>query len=267
MSKPTSHARVEACKLCGVTAELRRSHILPQWAYRPAQVTNQHPVTVHNGVALHTSKQLTAHILCEECEQRLSRDERVVAPLASDRQGNIKLIDHVHPLVGFPDVKFAVLKVKDASALARFAASVFVRMHALPLAERSSLLLWETQAAQLRRFVLGRAPLPERFALNLIAATEAGPTGVSFATMSGTPASQSKGDHGVHEFATAGLVFRLATGTEASAFKPYCLTGEQPLALLMRWEDIGYYRKLAQALGVATPKGALAARGAARRSL
>jgi hypothetical protein len=65
------------CKLCRQDRELRESHFLPAAVYaqlRDGAQQNPNPVLITSKVSLATSKQITGHVLCGECEQRFSNN-------------------------------------------------------------------------------------------------------------------------------------------------------------------------------------------------
>ena len=64
------------CKLClreGV--ELQKSHFLPAGGYKLIQsFDGSPPVVTKDGIAIQTNEQITAHILCSECEERFNKN-------------------------------------------------------------------------------------------------------------------------------------------------------------------------------------------------
>lgn len=69
--------RLGKCALCLQTKELRDSHFLPAAVWRLARESfaapNPNPIVVAGGRAFSTSHQVTAFLLCGDCEQMLSR--------------------------------------------------------------------------------------------------------------------------------------------------------------------------------------------------
>jgi hypothetical protein len=64
------------CKLCRKDEELRESHFLPAAVYaqlRNDADRNPNPVVMTGKLSLTTSKQITARVLCGECEERFSK--------------------------------------------------------------------------------------------------------------------------------------------------------------------------------------------------
>src|SRR5215831_8095374 len=64
------------CRLCLQHAKLHDSHFIPQAAYRliRGQGPNPNPFVNDGRKAVQTSAQTRAHLLCYDCEQRLSRN-------------------------------------------------------------------------------------------------------------------------------------------------------------------------------------------------
>lgn len=65
------------CKLCLRTAELRKSHLIPDFYYRlirDANSPNPNPIIVTRRRATPTSRQTVAHVLCGDCENLFSRN-------------------------------------------------------------------------------------------------------------------------------------------------------------------------------------------------
>jgi hypothetical protein len=64
------------CKLCRGMAEIRRSHLLPSAIYRLMRDDDgplTHPISIAQGVAQTTSRELRAPLLCGACEQLFHR--------------------------------------------------------------------------------------------------------------------------------------------------------------------------------------------------
>src|SRR5687768_8597876 len=64
---------VGTCALCLETRELRDSHFLPAGFYRiMREGSGEDPVLVNKSAAFMSSAQARAHLLCGECEHRLT---------------------------------------------------------------------------------------------------------------------------------------------------------------------------------------------------
>jgi hypothetical protein len=259
---------VDDCRLCGALGvRLRDSHIMPKWAYRRARDEtstsgSRDPVRVQEGVVIQTSSQITEYMLCEDCEQRLGRDEDYVSKLASQEDGVLGLTSLLLPgtviktgpsAEGIP-TRAAPISHLDCQSIARFAASVFWRAHVARRHRFDGLHLWNPQAEALRRFVLGKSPLPERMCLNLIVPVDGDELTSVYAHFLATPGTGKKGEDSAHQFIVAGLLFYLTTGSQTAPL--ICLAcGSSPHALIQHWKAIPYLMNAARMLLDAEPKG------------
>ena len=65
---------IGTCRLCLRPAvELQDSHVMPAGIYSIVCGEHANPVHVNRTVAIATSKQVRAHLLCSDCEQRFSK--------------------------------------------------------------------------------------------------------------------------------------------------------------------------------------------------
>jgi len=122
------------CKLCRTTSELRRSHILPRWAYRrlnhvASPTRAEPPVRIRDGIAVITGEQITEHMLCDACERRFGRWEDYVAGISLHPDDSFPALEAVK-IIGTAGA--CAWAVADASELecdkiARFSASVIWR--------------------------------------------------------------------------------------------------------------------------------------------
>jgi hypothetical protein len=260
------------CRMClAEGVPLRDSHIIPKWAYRRARDTRKvsgsaHPVRIEDGVAIQTSAQISEHMLCNDCEQRLGRDEDYVSKLAYQEDETLGLAKEIssNSIVG-TGLRMAGVELRgvdishlDCGALARFAASVFWRAHVARTHSFSQLRIWKAQAEALRRFLMQEAPLPHRTCVTMH--VPAGDEGSLTSIASGmlfTPATGKKGDDSLHQFMVPGLLFNLTTG---SLSRPeLCLAcGRSPHATLQHWKSIRILMNAAGMMRDAVPKGRVA---------
>ena len=63
----------ETCRLCRRHRTLQESHLLPASLYGIIRKDSGPPVAIQNGIALQTSRQMSARLLCAECEQAFNR--------------------------------------------------------------------------------------------------------------------------------------------------------------------------------------------------
>jgi hypothetical protein len=61
------------CKLCLDHKELQDSHLIPAAVFKSLRVEAKEPISVTAEKVLQTSRQFKAHLLCRDCEGRLSR--------------------------------------------------------------------------------------------------------------------------------------------------------------------------------------------------
>ncbi len=161
------------CALCLQERELRSSHLLPAGAYRLAReqaAPNPNPVVIDRVGAVATSRQITAPLLCSECEQRFSTEgENYVLRECARPGGAFRLRDSLRamqPAVCDGDV--AVFEVHDANpvdieSLTYFAISIFWRAAARQWWLSGA---WKRPTSlgpygePARRFLLGETSLP-----------------------------------------------------------------------------------------------------------
>jgi hypothetical protein len=68
--------QVGVCKLCLLQKELVDSHFLPASIYKLCRdpSTDQNPIAIADGVAKHTTNQITDFVFCTDCERRLNEN-------------------------------------------------------------------------------------------------------------------------------------------------------------------------------------------------
>jgi hypothetical protein len=78
------------CNLCRTTAPLCRSHILPEFLYRPLYDEKHRHFVVRAGqnATQLAQRGLTEKLLCSACEQRFSRYEKYAAEVMTGRMGH-----------------------------------------------------------------------------------------------------------------------------------------------------------------------------------
>jgi len=255
------------CRLCpAVGVPLMDSHIIPKWAYRRARDPSRangapDPVQIEEGAAIQTSTQIKEYMLCNDCEQRMGRDEDYVSRLAYQEDGTLGLTQNLPKgsmfRAGGPYARGVSLSHLDCSAIARFAASVFWRAHVAEKQKISSLKLWKPQVEALRRYVLRERPLPYQMCLTVFALVDGEElTSVHSGTLT-TPATAKRGDNSLHQFVVAGLLFNLTTGTQSTP--RLCLAcGPSPHATIQHWKAVGFVRAFSDAIQSAERKGRLA---------
>ncbi len=206
------------CGLCQRRGPLQDSHLLPAGLYRIVREHSGSPVAIQDGLAVQTSRQMSAPLLCADCEQTLNRGgENWV--LRNCYRG-----DGVFPLAallrdeltqGSPLAR-DICKLGSATALrhlVHFAAGVFWRAAArswtllrggTPV--RLSLGPYEER---LRRFLLGGQPFPEGVYLFVVLNNEVNNDSAALYP----PEEMERGDTYRHyQFLIPGLFFQAVLG-------------------------------------------------------
>src|SRR5580700_1257902 len=135
------------CRLCKSPGVLRRSHILPEFLYRPLYDEKHRFFVVTAGIdgQRYAQRGFTEELLCDRCEQQLSRYEKYAAEVMSGR------LKHHYRRRGsritINDIDYARFKLFQQSILWRASVSSleFFRLVALgPHEERlRNMLLFE----------------------------------------------------------------------------------------------------------------------------
>ena len=164
---------VKKCALCLETRELCDSHFLPAGFYRILNESeiNKNPILVNKTVAVHSSAQARAHLLCTECESRFNQGgENWVLKNCWRSPTNFPLhsaLTRVNVLLD--DKGFRVYEGKkvpgvEIDKLAYFGVSIFWRasVHTWPLGNTPDpqLSLGPYQDA-LRLYLLGKTGMPD----------------------------------------------------------------------------------------------------------
>lgn len=209
------------CKLClNHVVKLERSHFISSGIYkrlRDDHEKNPNPYHITLMGAVQTSKQLTAPLLCWNCEQRfnkLGEDWVLRHCLQKDGQFPLASILSARPA----DVSSSHTPTRlyyassipgiDVSALAYFGASIFWR---------GSIHPWNTDGAipiklgpfqePLRRYLTGEQPFPQECALWATVRE-----GKEIDRLTYPPAGRRVGKFHSHRFPMPGLVFILMVG-------------------------------------------------------
>jgi hypothetical protein len=213
--------KIGKCKLCladGV--ELQDSHFLPKGVYRILRddgAPNPHPWIISERKTAQISFQLKAHLLCRDCEQRLSKQgEKWVLEncLKKDRSFPLATVLAARPPEVFsstnPTRVYFADKVHeiDCSALAYFAASMF---------PRGSIHGWSEDGAipvklgpfqeSFRAYLMGLADFPVDCAL-LVTVRE----GKEIDRLTHAPVGERREFCHIYKFPMPGLAFSLAVG-------------------------------------------------------
>lgn len=162
------------CGLCRRTKKLQDSHLLPAAAYKLSRIESRsdpNPVVITKGRSFTTSRQVSAYFLCNECEDKFSRNgERYVLKHCARPSGEFRLreiLEKEHPVC--VDSRFKVYDVKGllgrrVEQYVYFAASVFWRAsaHSWKMEDRhlNLISLGAKYQEQFRLYLLGKTGFP-----------------------------------------------------------------------------------------------------------
>jgi hypothetical protein len=246
------------CGLCDKEGVLQDSHLLPKWAYkrvRNADDKGADPINIADGSAHQTSKQITQHLLCAECEGRFSRREDYVARITGWSEGKPSTIYQV-PRQDTPHHKLVKLVGElDPERLAYFAASVIWRSHAMNRGNHLG-----AYAQSFVDFLLERAPFPPHAALSLGILEPADLTQLPQSWVT-EPSSTRADAVRVHGFMVCGLIFRCFVGKALTPeMRKVCIGGpNQPkYAIAQPAEQYADFMGAATMAANAVPRGKLA---------
>jgi len=240
-------------------AELQNSHFISKAAYKRVRSADENPNPfINDGMkALQTAKQITAHVLCFDCEQRLARSgEDAFFRSCYQPSGSFPLLELLKenkPL--YENDRFAGIVVQEPqyslveqigymgiSLLWKSAAHVW-RFRGSTI---SSINLGKVYQEQIRQFLLGRAQFPEHAAL----AIEVSDENNRLIGMFGTPLSKKLSTNHLHWIDLLGIRFNLLVGARMpvsvknlSVFR----TGQKCLIIAKKQEGLmvkDYHRHL-----------------------
>lgn len=171
------------CGLCRKSAQLRDSHLMPAAFYkllRDPTKKNANPVVIRPRSSVITSKQVSSTFLCDECEDRFSRQgEKEVVSQCARKEGPFPLracLDAATPFCVSQNPAYRCFTPKEvqgvkADAYLYFAASVFWRASAHsweysgePVAR---IRLGAQYEEQFQEYLLGSSPFPSHARLFL----------------------------------------------------------------------------------------------------
>lgn len=247
------------CALCKQTRILQNSHLMPKWVYRRLQRTmhgHGDPISVNNGSAVLTSKQVTTYLLCGDCEARFSEREDYLAALTeTDATGRPKIVRDVTRLNTPRGVLVELGSAIDTQTLAYFAASVLWRSCAMSLDCRLG-----PYEQDFRSYLLGNADFPCSAAvgLSIVESSLLTANPENWVTL---PSSQHAHSVWLHGFIVCGLAFRCFVGRLLDPqMQKVCLVRASPkkYAAMLPADKLGDFRAAFDALAAATPRGKLA---------
>jgi hypothetical protein len=223
---------VGQCKLCLKEDNLKESHFIPAGIYRRLRDKNEknpNPFFISNKKAVQTSKQKWAHLLCNDCEQRLNKDgENWVLGNCVQKDGSFPLMSVLasrSPDVSSPNNPTKIYNASNIpeiniSALAYFAASIFWR---------GSIYTWNNDGSipvtlgpfqeQFRKYLLGLEDFPMHCSLLVIVREGKEADRITY----GEPTGGRHGNVHRYNFAMPGLAFTLITSKNVPAnFREKC---------------------------------------------
>lgn len=229
---PTSANMTAACALCESIAQLRRSHCLPSATYKhlqdPGDPTH---IILSRGNHYRTSKQVKDYLLCDACENKLSKQgEQWVVSNGFHASGTFPLhtaLKNAKPLAnieggdafsgrGTPGV--------EIEKLVYFAASVFWRAAVHDWGFEERLLFGSRYEEELRRYLMGRAAFPVNAAL--VVHVSDTPTPLAIATF--PVGGKVDGAYHRYHFRIPGLLFTLFLGQRIPSGAPILCAVRSP---------------------------------------
>jgi hypothetical protein len=221
------------CRLCGNHRVLQHSHLLPKALYKiirnsnPSGSTN--PVVVNPREARQTSRQVTAHLLCSECEQRFSTyGENWTMQYCFRSPGSFLLQDLLNnaPAIALPDGNGRVINAASVPSLALdqlvyFAMSVFWRasVHAWKLEghELKQIAIRNRYESEFRQYLLGNASFPANTAIQIFVSDNPAPLETAI-----FPYGQRIWSHYRYKFMLPGIMFFLYIGGIPKHIREMC---------------------------------------------
>jgi hypothetical protein len=212
------------CKLCGNTAEIQSSHLIPRALYldlRMPDLPNPNPIM---GVPEETGprqEQLQTRLLCSECEQRFSANgEKWVLENGFRLKGPSRVFELLNAAKSVSREKWTVyagaqIPGLDMDRIAYFGASVFWRASAgswsIAGKKRQMIDLGVRYGDQLRAFLNGEAVFPRGMVLwSAVCRTPEPPPVISFPV--GELVTEGVHAYHRHTFNIPGLSYMLFVG-------------------------------------------------------
>lgn len=163
------------------------------------------PVKIAGGVAVHTSEQITKHLLCDDCERRFKIREDYVYKLTDPAAPCRPILAH---LIAPPNIASGTVELIgiDTDMLAYFAISVIWRAEAM----NYECSLAPSEEA-IRDYLMDRTQLPPTFCV-LLCVLDASPNVARPDRMFTLPTRVTSDDFSDYSFVAGGLVFSLLIG-------------------------------------------------------
>lgn len=210
------------CALCRREGDLQDSHFLPKALYRYVRARTgaiRSPIIIGSDSARNTDRQFTKHLLCQECEQRFSRNgEAWTMKQVYRGSGSFRLLtvlDRYTPVAVRDGARiYAANEISeiDVGQLTYFALSVFWRgaitIWRVEGQKVERLELGRVYMSALRDYLLGNADTPDNIALALNVCDAPTLTATTLAT----PTGGKTGSYHSYYFLIPGLAFHLFIG-------------------------------------------------------
>ena len=247
------------CKLClsdGV--QLQRSHFIPKAAYRlllDRTAKNPRPFLISNKSIVQTNEQLTAFLLCRDCEQRFHRNGESWFLSYCLRENGFRLQDMLAartPIASQPgtDVYYlSRIPEINVSALGYFAASIFWRgsIHRW-VAGASFAVKLGPYGELFRQYLIGEADFPKDASLQCAVLKGEG----QYSRLITEPHGERKDTYHRFKFTMGGLSFALLVGKlMPGLLREYCLVrgpGNPIIStvLLDKWSEDTAVKKITE---------------------
>jgi hypothetical protein len=207
---------IGTCALClRPGSKLQASHIMPAWAYkriREPNTTNPHPVEIQSGRAVQTSRQITEHLLCMQCEQRFSVRERYAASVVYQNKRTAPIFNLVDPKPVRDGRRMCPARAVrlDVEQICFFGASVLWRGHVSKALQSCS--LGDRYGEAFRAYLHGDESFSANCSIVLLAYRDAPDAGSVLARMFAMPTSIKEDGYHSYSFFVCGLQFLFASG-------------------------------------------------------
>jgi hypothetical protein len=209
--------------------DLRESHFIPAGVYkilRDDVEKNPHPWVLTDRSAVQTSRQMTASLLCGDCEQLFSRNgERWVLGNCLKRNGTFPLrtlVASQTPVASSPETQVyyaAAIPDVNIPALSYFALSIFWRGSVHAWRQRTVHYDLGPFQEKFRQYLVGATSFPTDCAL-LVALR----SGKDIDRLTYPPIGSRRDGHHVYKFPMPGLGFSIAVGRNIPQnIRDYCL--------------------------------------------
>jgi hypothetical protein len=229
------------CELCQKQAKLCKSHYLGRVLHRMSFTGNEPPVVMTPKLVRVSPRQLWAHLLCEDCEQRLNeRGEKPFLALCNDGDNNFRLLNLMEvamPMTQSPNVRvsFGGLLFRDidgtfSETVVRYSRKAMgietedLAYYALSVLWKGSVYKWKTFQGQestvdlgkyqepIRHYLTGEAGFPDGVYVITTVCTDKGSPGMCFA-----PSKVSESQFPMFSVLVRGIWFHIITTDEMPA--------------------------------------------------